>query len=122
MGLGCSNTVYGGTTLGVKTLMPHVIEAALTGHVKEEDISIPKIAVIPSDVSWPTAVSILLHPSANYKSNVLLKAQVLMCRLSFSTTIACSTFPGWNIVQLHTNAHRGHTKLESLMKQCTCAQ
>jgi hypothetical protein len=40
--------------------MPHVVEAALTGHVKEEDISIPKI-VIPSDVSWPTAVSILPH-------------------------------------------------------------
>jgi hypothetical protein len=60
-GIGCSNTVNGGTTLAVKTMMPHVIEAALTGHVKGEDISIPKIAVIPSDVSWPTAVSILPH-------------------------------------------------------------
>jgi hypothetical protein len=41
--------------------MSHVIEAALTSHVKGEDILIPKIAVIPSDVNWPTAVSILPH-------------------------------------------------------------
>jgi hypothetical protein len=63
MGFGCSNTVNGGTTLAVKTLMPHVVEAALTGQVKGEDILIPKIAVNPSDVhvSWPTAVSTLPH-------------------------------------------------------------
>jgi hypothetical protein len=61
MGFGCSNTVNGVTTLAVKTPLPHVVEAALTGHVKGEDILIPKIAVIPSDVSWPMAVSILPH-------------------------------------------------------------
>jgi hypothetical protein len=61
MGFGCSNNVNIGTTLAVKTPMPHIVEAALTGHVKGEDILIPKIAVISSDVRWPTAVSILPH-------------------------------------------------------------
>jgi hypothetical protein len=28
----------GGTSLAVKMLMPHVVEAVLTGHVKGEDI------------------------------------------------------------------------------------
>jgi hypothetical protein len=61
MGFGCSNTVNGGTTLAVKTPMPHIVEAALTGYVKGEDTSLSKIAVIPCDVTWPTAVSILPH-------------------------------------------------------------
>jgi hypothetical protein len=47
MGSGCCNTVNGGMTLAVKTPMPHVAEAALTSHVKGEDILIKKIAVIP---------------------------------------------------------------------------
>jgi len=60
MGFGCSNTLNGGTTSIVKT-MPHIVDAALPGLVKGEDILISKIAVIPSDVTWPTAVSILPH-------------------------------------------------------------
>jgi hypothetical protein len=40
MGFGCSNTVNGGTTLAVKTPMSHIVEGALTGLVKGEDISI----------------------------------------------------------------------------------
>jgi hypothetical protein len=61
MGFGCSNTVNRWMTLAVKTLVPRIIEAALTGYVKGGDILIPNIAVIPSDVSWPSAVSILPH-------------------------------------------------------------
>ena len=34
MGFGCSKTVNGEMTLAVKTQMPHVTEAALTGRVK----------------------------------------------------------------------------------------
>jgi hypothetical protein len=36
---GCSNTLNGGTTSTVKT-MPHIVEAALTGLVKGENILI----------------------------------------------------------------------------------
>jgi hypothetical protein len=44
--------VNGGTRLAVKMLMPHVVEAVLTGCVKVEDIEILKITVVSTDVSF----------------------------------------------------------------------
>ena len=42
-----------GTRLSVKSLMPHVIEATiLTGCAKGEDVFIPRIPLIPSDMPF----------------------------------------------------------------------
>ncbi len=41
------------TRLSVKSLMPHVIEATiLTGCAKEEDVFIPRIPIIPTDMPF----------------------------------------------------------------------
>ena len=46
-------TLCNGTCLAVKKLMPHVIEATImTGHAAEQDVFIPHIPIIPSDLPF----------------------------------------------------------------------
>ena len=46
-------TLCNGTHLAVKKLMPHVIEATImTGHAAGQDVFIPHITIIPSDLPF----------------------------------------------------------------------
>ena len=79
--------------LGVKTLMPNVIEATtIKGYAKGEDAFIPRILLIPSDI--PFDLKRLEFPIRLAFAMTINKAQGLSLRVArINLKNACFTWP-----------------------------
>lgn len=110
--------LYNGTRLAVKKLMPHVIEAAiLSGCGKGEDVLIPRIPIIPTDMpfefkrlQFPIRLSFAM--SINKSQGQTLKVAGLQleepCFSHGQLYVGCSRVGSPN--SLYVNAPGGKTK------------